>query len=69
MIREDKLIKAYEGKTAAELAKAPVWALQGVSAGDADRLKKAFGIDNIAEMAALKYYRRAVLIRQKAEEG
>lgn len=68
MIREDKLIKAYEGKTAAELAKAPVWALQGVSAGDADRLKKAFGIDTIGEMAALKYYRRAVLIRQKAEE-
>jgi hypothetical protein len=36
-----KIDKAYEGKSLAELADAPVSALQGLSAGDADHLKAA----------------------------
>lgn len=62
MIDESKLIKAFEGKPASELAEAPIYALQGVSEGDAEKMKEAFGIDTIREMAALKYYRRAKVL-------
>ena len=49
------LDKAYEGKDFAELAGAPVSALQGVSEGDAAALKQAFGIDTICELATNKF--------------
>ena len=62
MIDDDKVIKAFEGKSAAELANAPIFALQGVSEGDAEKMKEAFGIDTIREMANLKYYRRAKIL-------
>jgi hypothetical protein len=39
-----KLDKAYEDKSFAEIADAPVDALQGVSEGDAQHLKDAFNI-------------------------
>lgn len=47
--------KAYEGKTIQELVKAPVSAISGVSESDAEDLKKAFGNDNIKELAVNKY--------------
>lgn len=68
MISNDKLIKKYEGKPAGELVKAPVSALQGVSDGDAVKMKEAFGIDNIKEMAALRFYKRAKAIKAEAEK-
>lgn len=68
MISKEHLDKAFEEKNAAELVKAPIDALQGVSAGDAARMKEAFGIDNIGEMAALRYYQRAKIILKKAQE-
>jgi hypothetical protein len=49
------LDKAYEDKDFAELAKAPVSALQGVSESDAEHLKAAFGIDTIRELATNKF--------------
>jgi hypothetical protein len=51
-----KLDKAYEGRSMAELADAPVSALEGLSAGDADHLKAAFGIDTIRELGTNKYF-------------
>ncbi len=51
----DKLIKKYEGISPLKLAKAPVWALQGVSQKDAAWLKKAFAIKTIRDFASLKY--------------
>ena len=48
--------KQYEGKSFEELADAPVDALQGVSAGDAELLQKAFGIRTIRDMAESKYF-------------
>lgn len=69
MIDDNKLCKAYEGKPAAELVKAPISALQGVSEGDAEKMKEAFGIDNIKEMAALKYYQRAKVLYAEAKEN
>ena len=44
---ESKLDKAYHGKTAQELADAPVDAIKGVSPGDAELLAKAFNIKTV----------------------
>jgi hypothetical protein len=49
------LDKAYEGKDFAELAASPVSALQGVSDGDAEHLKAAFGIVTIRDLATNKF--------------
>ena len=49
------LDKAYEGKEFSELAGAPISALQGVSDGDAEKLKAAFGIDTIHDLATNKF--------------
>ncbi|MEA2687366.1 MAG: hypothetical protein QOE93_2561 [Actinomycetota bacterium] len=54
--------KAFEGMSFADLAKAPVSALQGVSDADAAALKTAFGIDTIAELANNKFVRWAQAI-------
>jgi hypothetical protein len=51
--------KAYEQKSFVELADAPVDALQGVSAGDAELLHKAFGIKTVRDLAENKYFRWA----------
>jgi hypothetical protein len=48
--------KAYEQMSFAELADAPVDAIQGVSAGDAELLKKAFNIKTIRDLAENKYF-------------
>ena len=49
------LDKAYEGKEFSELANAPVSALQGVSDGDAEKLKAAFNIETIRDLATNKF--------------
>jgi hypothetical protein len=49
------LDKAYEDKDFAELAAAPVSALQGVSEGDAEHLKAAFNIVTIRDLATNKF--------------
>ncbi len=49
------LVKAYENSDFADLAAAPVSALQGVSDSDAEHLKAAFGIDTIRELATNKF--------------
>jgi len=59
--------KAYEKKTLKEIANAPVDALQGVSAGDAELLKKAFNVKTIADLAKLKYVKWAQAIATLAE--
>ncbi len=49
------LDKDYEDKDFAELAGAPVSALQGVSDSDAEHLKEAFDIVTIRDLATNKY--------------
>ena len=61
------LDKAYEKKTFKELAASPVSALQGVSEGDADLLKKAFNVKTIKDLAKLKYVRWAQAIMTFSE--
>lgn len=49
------LDKAFESKEYEDLAKKPASAISGISEEDAALLKKAFGIDNIKELAENKY--------------
>ena len=49
------LDRAFESKEYENLGKKPVHAIAGVSEADAALLKKAFGIDNIMELAENKY--------------
>jgi hypothetical protein len=63
---KEKVDKEFEGKTAAEILTAPISALQGVSENDARKMKESFGIDNVKEMADLKYYKIALAIKKEA---
>jgi hypothetical protein len=62
-----KLDKAYESRSMAELADAPVSALQGVSDGDAKALKDALGIDTIRELGTNKFFLWAQAISKLAD--
>ena len=59
---EKKLMKAYEGKSAQELADAPVTCLEGLTDADAEYLNKAFGIKTIRDLAKQKHFRWAQAI-------
>lgn len=50
------LDKAYENKSVNELLDAPVAALAGVSDGDAQHLKEAFGIKTVRDLGTNKYF-------------
>ena len=45
------VVKAFRGQDAATLSEAPVDALHGVSPEDAQRLRAAFGIETIGDLA------------------
>ena len=62
-----KVDKSYESKSVAELADAPVDALQGVSEGDAQHLKDAFNIKTVRELGTNKYFLWAQAITKLAE--
>ncbi|GIH10147.1 hypothetical protein Rhe02_82140 [Rhizocola hellebori] len=64
---ENKLKKEYEGKSAQELADAPVIAIQGVSEGDAELLLKAFNIKTVRDLGTNKFFRWAQSISNLAE--
>jgi len=63
----NKIDKAYEGKSVAELADAPVDALQGVSAADAELLKQAFNIKTVRDLGTNKYFLWAQAIAKLAD--
>jgi len=58
--------KAYENKSFTEILNAPVSALQGLSDGDANKLKDAFNIKTVNDLATNKFFLRAVAIAQLA---
>ena len=64
---DDKVDKAYEGKSLSEIADAPVDALQGVSEGDAKHLKDAFNIKTVRDLGTNKYFLWAQSIAKIAE--
>ncbi len=47
--------KPYENRPLGELAQAPVSALQGVSASDAEALSKSLGIKTVHDLATNKF--------------
>jgi hypothetical protein len=59
--------KAYEEKGVLELVDAPVAAISGVSEGDAEKLKKAFNMDTVADLALNQYVRIAQAITNFSE--
>ena len=61
------ILKAYEGKSIAELADAPVAALQGVSDADAEHLKSAFGITTVRDLGTNKFFLWAQAIAKLAD--
>ena len=63
------LDKEYESKTLAEIRKAPVSALAGISDGDAQHLKDAFNIKTVQDLGKNKFFRAALLITQLSETG
>ena len=63
------LDKAFEKKPLKELVDAPVSALQGVSEDDAKKLKEAFNVKTIKDLAKLKYVRWAQAIVTLAESS
>jgi predicted RecB family nuclease len=56
------LDKEFEAAEFEELREKPVSAVSGISEGDAALLKRAFGIDTIAELAENKYVEIAQLV-------
>jgi hypothetical protein len=54
--------KAFESKSLKEIADAPVDALEGVSAGDAELLAKAFNIKSIRDLGTNKFFLTAQAI-------
>ena len=63
----DKFDKAYEDKSLAELADAPAAALQGVSDGDAAKLKDAFNIATVRDLGTNKFFLWAQSVATLAE--
>ena len=59
---EKKLMKQFEGKSAQELADAPVTALEGLTKEDAEYLDKAFGIKTVRDLAKQKHFKWAQAI-------
>ncbi len=58
------LDKAYENATLQEILAAPVDALAGVSAGDAEALKSAFGIKTVGDLGKNRYIKTAVALAE-----
>jgi hypothetical protein len=56
------LDKKYEEMDFDELVNAPVDAISGISAGDAELLKKAFNVSTIGDLGTNKYIVAAVAI-------
>ncbi len=59
--------KAYEDKTIEELAKAPIYAISGISESDAVVLKGAFRIKTVEDLATHTYVKLAQGISNLAE--
>ena len=56
------LDKAYEDVTLEDVPDAPVSALSGVSAGDADLLASAFSIKTVRDLGRNKHFRTAAAL-------
>jgi hypothetical protein len=62
------IVKAHQGQDAATLAQEPVYALYGVSLEDAHRLRDAFGIETVADLATNRFVMAARAIAAAATD-
>ncbi len=64
------LMKEYEGKSFKDLVNAPVTAIAGVTASDAEHLNAAFGVKTVKDLATLKYalWAQAIVALADTEE-
>ena len=62
-----KVDKAFESKSISEIADAPVDALQGVSAADAEHLKQAFNIKTVRDLGTNKHFLWAQALAKLAD--
>jgi hypothetical protein len=64
------LMKEYEGKSFKELVNAPVTAIAGVTASDAEHLNAAFSVKTVKDLASLKYalWAQAIVALADTEE-
>jgi len=63
------LDKAYEDKSLNEILNAPVSALAGVSAGDAELLASAFNVKTVHDLGRNKYFKAAAALVALSEAG
>jgi hypothetical protein len=63
------LDKEYESKSLSEILDAPVEALAGVSATDAQALKSAFNVKTVADLGKNKYFAAAVALYELSQTG
>jgi hypothetical protein len=63
------LDKDWANKSLADILKAPVSALKGVSEGDVELLTKAFNIKTVGDLGKNKFFRAAQLLAELAEAG
>lgn len=54
---QDKLIKKYEATPIKKLIQSPITVLQGVSAADTKRMREAFNVKTVNDLARLKFAR------------
>lgn len=63
------LDKQYESSSLQEILDAPVEALAGVSATDAEALKSAFNIKTVGDLGKNKYFAAAVALADLSASG
>ena len=63
------LDKQYESSSLQEILDAPVDALSGVSAGDAEALKSAFNIETVKDLGSNKFFAAAVALYDLSQTG
>ena len=63
------LDQQYESSSLADILDAPVEALSGLSAGDAEALKSAFNIKTVADLGKNKYFAGAVALYNLSQAG
>jgi len=63
------LDKAYEDKSLREVLQAPVSALAGVSAGDAELLASAFNVKTVHDLGRNRYFKAAAALVALSEAG
>ncbi|HEY6120821.1 MAG TPA: hypothetical protein VIV66_12745 [Pyrinomonadaceae bacterium] len=64
---KSSVIKSYEGKSLKEILDSPVECIQGLSVGDAQKLKEAFNIKTVRDLATNKFVLLAQEIKREVE--